>query len=128
MYHYKLPRMKAQVEVTIKVSHLSLCRTYLRWCNRHNQMLVLLNCGIASVVTNQILQRRKPFLALPGDIVLPIFTSSLIVEYTELLVHEGKDKASRITLTPANQVCTWLCHGLQSYARNVSANTSMIPP
>lgn len=75
-------------------------------------MLVLLNCAVARVVTNQILQRRKPLFALPGDIVLPISTSNLIVEDTELLVHEGKYKASRITLTPANQVGTWLCHGL----------------
>ena len=91
-------------------------------------MLVLLDCGVAGVVTYQILQRRKPLLALPRHVILPISASNLVVEYTELPVHEGEDKASRVTLTPANQVGTWLCHGLQSYASNVSASTAMIPP
>ncbi len=91
-------------------------------------MLVLLDGGVASVVPNQILHRRKPLLALPGNIILTISTGNLVVEDTELLVSEGEDEASGITLTPADQVAAWFSNTLQPHARTVSADIAMVPP
>lgn len=82
-------------------------RTYFWRGYRNVQVLVLLDCGVACVVTNQILQGGEP-LALARHIVLSVPTSYLVVKHSELFVEERQDKISRLTLTLTNQIGTWL--------------------
>lgn len=91
-------------------------------------MLVLLNSGVASIIANQVLQSREPLLALARHIVLAVATGNLVVENTELLVHEREDETPRFALAPADEVGTWFGHTLESHACYITTDASVVPP
>jgi len=75
-------------------------------------VLILFNCRMSSVVANQVLQRPEPLLTVARCVVLAVLAGDLVVEDSELLVQEGEDIASRVTLACSHEIGTWLGHGM----------------
>lgn len=101
--------------------------TYFGRWHWHHQVLVLFHSRVLSVVANELLQRREPFLTLTHCIVETILYMDLVVEDAELTIEEGEDIIAWFTLAVSNQVSSWFPNCLESNRGNVSIDLSMIP-